>query len=46
MDDLRMSDPHETALEFGRSVIRHASAVCDCEDDLATSIDSIPPPLI
>jgi hypothetical protein len=45
-DVLRTSDPHETAVEFGRSVIRHASAVCNWDHDLATSIDSIPPPLL
>src|SRR6478609_6325196 len=45
-DVLRTSDPHGTAVEFGRSVIRHASTVCNWDHDLATSIDAIPPPLV
>jgi hypothetical protein len=46
-EDVRCaSAPHETAVEFGRSVIRHASAVCNWDAELATSIDSIPPPII
>jgi len=45
-DARRASDPHETAVEFGRSVIRHACTVCSWDQDLAASVDAIPPPLI
>jgi len=46
-DDIRGDpDPHETAVEFGRSVIRHASTVCNWDPDLAASADAVPPPLI
>jgi hypothetical protein len=46
-DDVRVAeDPHETAVEFGRSVVRHACTVCDWDRDLAASADAIPPPVI
>jgi Family of unknown function (DUF5996) len=46
-DDARQTaDLHETAVEFGRSVIRHACTMCNWEQDLAASVDAIPPPLI
>ena len=46
-DDVRRaSDPHEAALEFGRSVFRHACALYDWDPDLASSADGIPPPVI
>ncbi|HEY3670017.1 MAG TPA: DUF5996 family protein [Acidimicrobiia bacterium] len=46
-DDARATeDPHETAVEFGRSVIRHACAISDWDPDLAASADAVPPPLI
>jgi hypothetical protein len=38
-------DPHAAAIEFGRSLIRHACAVCDWNPDLASSAQSIPPPV-
>jgi hypothetical protein len=45
-DDVRQTaDPHETAVEFGRSVIRHACTVYDWDRTLAASIDADPPPL-
>lgn len=45
-DDIRLSpDPHETALDFARSVVRHACAVCDWDPALAASIESTPPPV-
>jgi hypothetical protein len=45
-DDVRASpDPHGTALEFGRSVIRHACAVCDWDPALAASTQGTPPPV-
>jgi hypothetical protein len=46
-DDARGAyDPHEAALEFGRSVIRHACAVCNWDQNLASSAEGIPPPVI
>ncbi|HEX5587966.1 MAG TPA: DUF5996 family protein [Acidimicrobiia bacterium] len=37
-DDVRTeADPHGTAVEFGRSVIRHACAVCRWDPQLASS---------
>jgi hypothetical protein len=45
-DDVRASDdPHGTALDFARSVVRHGCAVCDWDPELAASIDSEPPPV-
>ncbi len=45
-DDARASpDPHRTALEFARSVFRHACAVCAWDPGLAATADGIPPPV-
>jgi hypothetical protein len=45
-DDVRAAaDPRATALEFARSVFRHACAVCEWDPALAASADSIPPPI-
>jgi Family of unknown function (DUF5996) len=45
-DDVRTAaDPHATALEFARSVFRHACAVCGWDPALASSAESIPPPI-
>jgi hypothetical protein len=44
-DARREHDPHEAAVDFGRSVIRHACAVCNWDQDLAASADGIPPPV-
>jgi hypothetical protein len=45
-DDARGAhDPHETAVEFGRSVIRHACAVCNWDQTLAATAEGIPPPV-
>ncbi|HKS51981.1 MAG TPA: DUF5996 family protein [Pseudonocardiaceae bacterium] len=38
-------DPRGTALEFVRSVFRHACAVCAWEPGLAASADGTPPPV-
>jgi hypothetical protein len=38
-------DPRGTALEFARSVFRHACAVCAWEPGLAASADGTPPPV-
>jgi hypothetical protein len=46
-DDVRTAaDPHQVALEFAQSVFRHACAVCDWDPALASSADSIPPPIV
>jgi uncharacterized protein DUF5996 len=45
-DDLRASpDPHATALEFVRSAVSHACAVCAWDPALAASAEGIPPPV-
>jgi Family of unknown function (DUF5996) len=38
-------DPRGTALEFARSVFRHASALCAWDPGLAASVDGTPPPM-
>jgi hypothetical protein len=46
-DDVRASpDPHATAVEFARSVFRHACTVCEWDLELAASADGTPPPVI
>jgi hypothetical protein len=44
-DVLVAPDPHELAVEFGRSVIRHASAMGGWDPALAASADGVPPPV-
>jgi hypothetical protein len=45
-DDARASaDPHRAALEFGRSSVRHACAVCGWGPALAASAQGEPPPI-
>ena len=45
-DDIRESpDPHAAAVEFGRSAIRHACAVCDWDPALAATAQGVPPPI-
>src|SRR5215467_144759 len=45
-DDVRAApDPHEMALEFARSVFRHACTVCAWDPGLAASADGVPPPV-
>ncbi len=45
-DDVRAnSDPHGLALDFARSVFRHACAVCEWDQALAASADAVPPPI-
>jgi Family of unknown function (DUF5996) len=38
-------DPRGTALEFARSVFRHACAVCAWDPGLAASVEGTPPPV-
>ncbi len=45
-DDARSSpDPHAAALEFARSVFRHACEVCEWDPALAASATGTPPPV-
>src|SRR5579859_6148935 len=45
-DDIRVSaDPHATAVEFARSVFRHACVLCAWDPDLAASADGTPAPV-
>jgi len=45
-DDVRSSpDPHATALDFARSVFRHACLTCAWDPDLAASAEGVPPPV-
>ncbi len=39
------SDPHATAVEFGRAVVAHACLMCDWDPALAASAQGTPPPL-
>jgi hypothetical protein len=46
-DDVRESaDPHATALDFGRSAVRHACAVCGWDPALSASADGKTPPVV
>jgi Family of unknown function (DUF5996) len=46
-DDVRSDpDPHRAALDFGRSALRHACAVCGWDPDLAASAQGVPPPIV
>ena len=45
-DDIRTGpSPHEQALEFARSAVRHSCAVCGWDPDLSASAEGIPPPV-
>jgi hypothetical protein len=45
-DDVRASnDPHTLALEFARSVFRHACLVCGWDETLLASTEGTPPPV-
>jgi hypothetical protein len=46
-DDVRSSPtPHAEALEFARSVFRHACRVCEWDPKLAASAEGTPPPVV
>jgi Family of unknown function (DUF5996) len=46
-DDVRAApDPHRAALDFGRSAVRHACAVCGWDPDLAASAQGVPSPIV
>lgn len=45
-DDVRsLPAPHATALEFARSLVRHACTACDWDPALAASFEGDPPPV-
>jgi Family of unknown function (DUF5996) len=45
-DDVRRAeDPHQSALTFLRSVVRHSCAACDWDPALAATLDGVPPPV-
>jgi hypothetical protein len=45
-NDVRSSaDPHETALSFARSALRHACTVCQWDPALLASAEADPPPI-
>jgi hypothetical protein len=45
-DDARASpDPHRAALDFGRSSVLHACAVCGWDPALSASVGGVPPPI-
>jgi|SRR5579884_2032428 len=44
-DVVATADPHATALEFGRALVRNACAVCGWDDALAATADGRPPPV-
>jgi hypothetical protein len=46
-DDVRAApDPHQAALDFGRSAVRHSCTVCAWDPALAASVDGTPPPVV
>jgi hypothetical protein len=46
-DDIRsVPNPHEAALDFARSVVLHACAVCDWNPALSASVEGTPPPVV
>jgi hypothetical protein len=45
-DVVDASDPFALALEFGRSAVRHACAVCSWDPELAASADGSAPPVV
>jgi hypothetical protein len=46
-EDVRASpDPHALALEFARSVFRHACEVCEWDPALVASAEGSPPPVV
>jgi hypothetical protein len=45
-DDVRRArDPHEAALTFARSLVRHSCRACEWDPALAASVDALPPPV-
>jgi hypothetical protein len=45
-DDVRAGrSPHEQALEFARSAVRHACAICGWDPGLSASVEGVPAPI-
>ncbi len=44
-DARAVGDPEGAVMEFARSVVRHACAVCEWDPDLAASAEGTPPPI-
>jgi len=44
-DVVAADDPHETALDFGRTFARHACHLCGWDPSLAGTVDAVPPPV-
>lgn len=44
-DVIAVSDPHASAVAFGRAVIAHACRMCDWDAALASSAQGVPPPV-
>jgi Family of unknown function (DUF5996) len=44
-DVIAAPDPHADALAFARSAFSHACAVCGWDQDLAATVQSVPPPI-
>ena len=45
-DDIRAApNPHEQALEFARSAVRHACTACGWDPELSASVEGVPPPV-
>jgi hypothetical protein len=45
-DDVRTAaDPHQTALDFARSVAQHACVICEWAPTLSASLEGRPPPV-
>jgi len=45
-DVVAAPDPHAAALDFARSVFRHACVVCEWDPALAATADGTPPPVV
>ena len=45
-DVLSAPEPRQAAMQFGRSVIAHATEVCGWEPSLADSAEGVPPPVV
>ena len=46
-DDVRSGpNPYEAALDFARSVVRHACTVCGWDPELSASVEGNPPPVV
>jgi hypothetical protein len=44
-DVVRTADPHDAALQFARSALRHGCTICDWDPSLLASAEGSPPPI-